>query len=430
MHRHVRYILAAVLVLTSCDADEEIVGPPPATATCPAGMPAVPITCYRGQSPSGADYVIAMPQNWNGTLILFNRGATPVPLDSARVFGPARLLLADSVAVAATAYRSATPLARAAAEDVQQLRRVFAANLGEPRRVVVSGVSFGGLVTALCAEIYRTFHGAFAGCGLLAGGPRSYHPLLDIRVIYQFYCRNLPRAGEPQYDLFLGQGTPPLSVAEVRSRVNECTGISLPAAPRSAQQSQNLANILNVVRIPENYLLTNLEAANVLLGILVRDVMAGRNPVSNMGVTYSGSTDDAALNSGVARYAADAGAAARLAADDPTGRVSIPVVTLHAIDDGRAYVENEAAYRAAFQRAGTLPLLFQAYTNQGGHCQFTQPETLAMYSVLLNWIDTRSPPTQQELMAVCERYRTRFGGMCRFNATFQPAALETRMYSR
>ena len=426
-----RTLTAAAAALAGCSADDAIPVLPPSLAACPAYV-TVPASCYRGEGSSGAAYMIVMPEHWNRTLYLFNRGATPVPFDSARSLGAGRFLLADSVAVAASAYRSATPLARDAAEDTEDLRRIFVRAFGQPRRTVVHGLSFGGLVTARCAELYRGFDGAFAGCGLVAGALPSYYPLLDLRLVYQYYCRNLPRPEERQYDLFLGvdpQGA--MTAAEVRSRINECTGIDLPAAQRSAEQRQNLANIVSVARIQESALVANMDAATVLLRILIQDVLGGRNPLKTMGVRYSGSTDDDALNNGVARYAANAQAAATFSsADNPTGKVSIPVVTLHAIDDSRAFVENEAAYRQTFQRAGTLGLLYQAYTNQGGHCLFTAAESLAMLEVLLKWIDTRTPPTSQDVLSACDRYRTELGGACRFNATYQPAPLETRMYAR
>ncbi|MCI0434023.1 MAG: hypothetical protein L0271_10270 [Gemmatimonadetes bacterium] len=414
-----------------CKADSALTAPPPTAAECPAGLP-VPATCYRGEGVSGAAYVIVMPTQWNGTLVLFNRGATPVPLDSARALGAARLLLRDGTAVAASAYRSATPLARHAAEDTEELRRIFVAEFGRTQRTLVYGLSFGGLVTAHCMERYRTFDGGFAGCGLVAGALRSYYPLFDLRVVYQYYCQNLPRPQEAQYQLFLGlDPESPLTPAEVRSRINECTGISLPAAQRTEQQRENLANIVSVARIPENALLTNLDAATVLLRILVHDVLNGQNPLDNMKVRYTGSTDDAALNAGVPRYAANAQVAAAFAtSDDPTGHVVSPVITLHAIDDSRAYVENESAYRQVFERAGTLRFLFQAYTNQGGHCLFSQPESLAVFEALMKWIDTGTPPTAQDFMSACDRHRAELGGACRFNPTFQPGPLEARIYPR
>jgi pimeloyl-ACP methyl ester carboxylesterase len=322
--------------------------------------------------------------------------------------------------------------ARDATDDVEELRQIFVRQFGRPKRTIVWGLSFGGLVAGRCVERFRTFDGALSLCGLVAGTLQSLYTQLDVRTVYQRYCRNLPRADEPQYNLFLG--LPPSSTMtsdEMQVRVNECTGILLPAAQRSAAQRESLANILAVLRIPESGLLTNMDAATFLLRTFVGGTLGGHNPLQNTTVQYKGSTDDVGLNRDVARYTAEASTAAMLAtADDPTGRANAPVVTVHAIDDPRAFVENQAAYRAAFDRTSTPGNLFQAFTSQGGHCSFTTAEQLGALQVLLDWIETKTPPTQASLASACERYRTEFGTSCRFNATYQPGALSTRLYPR
>ncbi len=423
---------AGAFALQGCSDAPTAVAPPPQTTPCPPAVSAQ-ATCYTGTGLTGASYVIGVPPNWNGILIVLARGATPVPDTAARLWGAARVLLRDGgLAIAATHYRSGTPLAGDAAEDAEELRQIFVRQFGRPRLTVIWGTSFGALVAARCAEKYRTFNGAIAVCGLVAGTLRSFYPHLDLRVIYQHYCRNLPRDSERQYDLFLGldpQGS--MTSDELNSRVNECTGISLPAAQRSAQQRANLANILAAVRMPEAGFLANMDAATFVLSRMVNGSLGGKNPFSNVGVRYTGTANDDALNSGVTRYAADAATAQTVAsADDPTGKVSIPVVTLHAIDDSRAFVENEAAYRAAFSRAGKLTNLFQAYTNTGGHCLFGVAAQLATLQVLQEWIETRVAPTPASLLTACETYRLEFGGTCQFNATYQPPSFESRVYTR
>jgi pimeloyl-ACP methyl ester carboxylesterase len=419
------------LALAGCGTDEAT-APPPTAATCITGLSAQ-ATCYGGTQLSGASYQIAVPTNWNGILVVVARGATPVPATELRTFGGARSLLRDGgLALAATTYRSDTPLARDATDDVEELRRIFVAKFGRPKRTIIWRLSFGGLVAARCAERFGTFDGVVSLCGLMAGTLRSLYTQLDARTVYQYYCRNLPRSDEPRYDLFLGlapQAT--LTATELQARVNECTGISLPAAQRSAAQRENLANILAVLRIPESGLLTNMDAATALLKTFVQETLGGHNPLQNTNVRYTGSTDDIALNRDVPRYPAENQAATALAsADDPTGRPRVPVLTLHAIDDPRAFVENQSAYRAAVTKSGALGNLFQAFTNQGGHCQFTTAEQLGALQVVLDWIETRTPPTNEALAAACEKYRLEFGTSCRFNAGYQPAALETRLYPR
>src|SRR5215216_4909906 len=60
----------------------------PGSTSCPAGLP-VGASCYTGSGESGARYLIAIPGNWDGTLVLFNRSATPIPLTNARALGQA-----------------------------------------------------------------------------------------------------------------------------------------------------------------------------------------------------------------------------------------------------------------------------------------------------------------------------------------------------
>ena len=411
----------------------------PTPTTCPAGLPVV-ATCYVGVSEVGAAYLIAIPEHWEGTLVLFNRGATSpaAGLSVPAALGPAHLLMRDGIAFAASGYRGSV-LAGVTAGDTEELRRIFVQAFGKPLRTVVYGASFGGLVTARCLELYGTnedgslnYDGALTGCGILAGTLRTNYTRLDLRVVYQYFCQNHPRPTEPQYPLYLGlaPGTN-MTIDELRARVNECTGVLKPVIERSDDQRERLSNILTVLRIPENELIAHMSGATFNFRELVQRQLGGRNPFSNVHVHYHGSTNDVALNAHAERYESDPTAAAELsAADDPTGLVASPVVSLHQIPDGRAFVEQEHAYRTTFEEAGTAQLLFQAYTNEGTHCTFSPPEWLAGLTTLLHWIDTGIRPTQHDIMSACERYRTEVGGSCTINPTYEPAPLVTRVYPR
>ena len=404
---------------------------------CPDGLPKG-VSCYNGQAESGAYFLIGIPKKWNGILLLFNRGglsAAPRPLTLADDLGLAysRSVMLDGVAVAASGFRPAfTP--RTGAEDTEVLRRLFVNNFGQPRRTIVYGGSYGGLVTAKVAELYGLssegsvqYDGALPQCGIMAGDRRRGYYWLDMRVVYQYYCRNHPLPNEPQYPLW--QGLPPdstLTSDELRDRVNDCTGILVPPNQRTEAQRQNLANILNITHIPIEHFLNLFNSATFVWRDIVQRT-GGGNPVTNLGVTYHGSTDDAALNRGVLRYASDPEAVARLSEDaDPSGRVAIPTLTMHGIGD-MAVVEAEAVYREAFQQAGTLDYLLQTYTNTMiPHCGFSSAEYKAVFYALLNWIEKGTRPTREEISAACNRYSQAGEGECRFNLTFQPNAFEGR----
>lgn len=412
---------------------------------CPIGLPPG-TTCHSGQDENGAFFLMAVPANYAGQLVLWNHGyslAPPKALGAADL-GPALLLLPQGYAVAASSYRP-DPVGLGgwavmdAADDTENLRQHFVRLFGRPDFTYIVGASEGGIITAEIAELFGTsddgslnYDGALPLCGPLAGGRRNWDGGFDLRVVYQHYCQNLPRPSEPQYPLFLGLGPGQvMSEQELGARINECTGILLPPALRTAKQKQNLANILNVTRIPESFLLTDMGFATFGLQELTQVRTGGLSPITNLGVAYTGSTNDAELNSNVFRAGAHPDARAFLAAAyDPTGSVPMPVVTMHTIGDGLVIVENENAYRQTLELAGTGRHLFQSFTNANGHCQFDPPEFLASFQSLVDWVEGGDQPTQDRIADLCEEFQAVTGGSCRFNKTFQPAAFESRVPPR
>jgi hypothetical protein len=85
------------------------------------------------------------------------------------------------------------------------------------------------------------------------------------------------------------------------------------------------------------------------------------------------------------------------------------------MDDARAFVENENAYRKKFEQSGTLSRLYQTYTTAGGHCLSSTRRKRLRCTMLVSWINTGTAPTDQQTTAACEKYRSRLGGTCRFN---------------
>lgn len=415
-----------------------------AQSPCLNGAPAR-ARCASGQDQNGAYYLIVVPPNWNGSLVFYNQGGPPLtpprPFPNITALGRSylRQLLPQGFAMAATTYRAPGHGVTQAAADVENLRRIFIETFGRPRRTIVLGLSWGGLVSAKVAELFGVdsegtvnYDGALPLCGVLAGTRRWADKFLDNRVVYQHFCQNLPRPGEGQYPLYLGLAPgSTMTRQQVDARLNECTGLFLPPEQRTEAQGRNLANILSVLRHPEEELSNQIFAATLHLQNLVQVRLGGRNPATNLGVYYTGSDDDEALNAGVERHGADPEAVAMVEADGGlTGDVSIPVLTLQSINDPNIFVENASAYQETFERAGTLNYLLQMYTNEGEHCEYTFSEFNAVFYALLDWIETGSKPTVDEIVASCEEYRRQFGDQCRFNPTYQPPPYGTRYYPR
>jgi len=419
----------------------------PKTTACPAPVPAT-ARCYTGEDGAGAFYWIAIPKDWNrGVLVMHAHGGPesgPPKLErSAEDLKRWAVTVKAGYAWAGSTYRRGGYGVTMAAEDTERLRRIFVQRFGPPRRTLLHGQSYGAGVAAKAAELYAPagdakgpYDGLLLTSGVLGGGNSAYDFRLDLRVVYQHVCRNHPKPDEPQYPLW--QGLPmesKLTRAELAARVKECTGVGMPAAQRTPEQAARLKTILSVVKIQERSLVGHLNWATWLFQDLVQQRLGGRNPFGNVGVAYQGSADDAVLNAGVARYAADPQAQGALAADSqPTGRTSLPTVGLHAIDDPTAFVELENAYKRIRDAAGTGDKLVQSFSAEREHSYLSDSEYPALFEALMDWIDKGEKPTPASLAQRCAAlmpsYDTDGRNGCQIQPGWQAPALETRVPAR
>ncbi|WP_399685757.1 alpha/beta hydrolase family protein [Xenophilus sp.] len=419
----------------------------PRPATCPAAVPA-DARCYTGADGQGAFYWIAVPKDWNRVLVMHAHGGPetgpPRPQRSEEDLQRWAVTVKAGYAWAGSTYRRGGYGVTMAAEDTERLRRIFVAHFGTPRRTLLHGQSYGAGVAAKAAELYAPaggvkgpYDGLVLTSGVLGGGNTAYDFRLDLRVVYQYVCRNHPAADEPQYPLW--QGLPPdstLTRKELAERVRACTGVGLPAAQRTPEQAARLKTILTAVRIPERTLVAHLNWGTWLFQDVVQKRLGGRNPFGNVGVTYAAAPEEAAaLNAGVARYAADPQAQGALAADSlPTGRTALPTVTLHAIDDPTAFVELEDSYRRIREAAGTADRLVQAFSNERSHSYLSDPEYPALFDAMLDWIDRGEKPTPDSLAQRCAAQVPRFTGEsasgCHLQPAWRPQPIEHRVPPR
>ncbi|MEV1246234.1 alpha/beta hydrolase family protein [Nonomuraea sp. NPDC050022] len=432
-------MLAAALVgtLGNTPSSEARTTQPTATP-CPSSL-AEKATCYTGQDANGAYYTMAVPKSWNGSLVVhahggpdFSYNASSPTEDLARW----AVMVDQGYAWVGSSYRRGGYGVRMAAADTENVRRLFADRFGRPARTYLHGQSWGGNVAAKVAETYGRKRGAYDGMlltsGNLTGGSRGYDHRVDLRVVYQYYCRNLPRPTEPQYPLW--QGLPAdstMTPTEVHARLQECTGIDSDFADRTARQQRNLDDILAVTRIPERSLKTDLLYATYLFQDIVFKRLDGRNPFSNRGVRYDGSHDDKALNAGVARFSADPTAHRDLSYDsDLTGRVSLPVLTLHAIDDPQVFVEHEAAYRATLQGAGQDGNLVQTFTKESEHSELSNSEYANSLSALDTWVRSGRKPSPRSIARSCGTFDSTYGSGCFYDPEFRPAPYAAQVRPR
>jgi len=268
--------------------------------------------------------------------------------------------------------------------------------------------------------------------GLLAGPLLGYEFRVDLRVVYQYCCRNPPRDDEPQYPLWNGlHANSRVTLRDLQGTIDECTGATRPAGDRTAAQKENLANITKVIGIPENLLFRHMQSATLLFRGIVTNITGGRNPFSNANVRYKGSSDDERLNREVARFSAEPSAVVALRADgDPTGLLDVPVISIHAIKDPQVAVESQSVFRDRAEASGNGSRLVQVYTDDNRHNFHSDPELSAAFDMLMNWIDKSAKPTPQTISKTCEQASTTYQGPCRYRVDYQPEAYRTKFYPR
>jgi len=414
----------------------------PTATACPKDIAAI-ARCLAGQDSAGAYYLIAMPQAWNGHLVLHAHGGPTLgaPKAARAVEDLERwsIMVRAGYAWAASTFRQGGVEVRAAAEDTERLRQIFVRHVAQPRRTVLHGQSWGASVAAKGAETFqrtadgkRPYDAVLLTSGVLAGGTRSYDFRTDLRVVYQYLCHNHPRPTEPQYPLNIGlpQGAA-MAQADLRARVNECLGLDKPAAQRTPEQQRKVQTLVDVVRIPASSIQSHLNWATFHFRDVVEHRTGGASPFGNRGAVYQGSGDDAALNAAVLRYRADPQAVARFAQDtDLTGRIPVPVLTVKGIDDPTAFVELDAQFKATMEQGGSAARLVQTFTRHNTHSYLSDPTYPTLLAALLRWVDEGAKPTPEAIARQCAAQEAVFGQGCAFVPDYVPAPLATRVAER
>jgi hypothetical protein len=414
----------------------------PLSAACPASLPAG-TRCLSGQDTAGAFFMIAVPPQWNGMLVMHAHGGPSLgaPRAARTVADLERwaILVKAGYAWAGSSFRQGGVAVRAAAEDTERLRRIFVQQVAKPQFTILHGQSWGASVAAVGASMFtddgsgrRPYDAVLLTSGVLAGGTRAYDFRLDLRVIYQSLCGNHPRADEPQYPLATGlpAGTK-LTTAELGLRVNECLALDKPPTQRTPEQQRKVQTIVDVLKIPASSITSHLAWGTFHFQDIVQHRTGGRSPFGNIGAQYAGSTDDRALNDSVARYAADPQAVKDFGTDtDPDGRIPVPVLTVHGIGDATAFVEMQDSFRRTMESAGAGDRLVQTFTADDGHSYLSDPAYPTLLAALTAWAKGGPKPTPAQIAEQCALFEPAFGKGCRFRPDFRPQPLATRVTPR
>nr|WP_042198208.1 hypothetical protein [Kibdelosporangium sp. MJ126-NF4] len=381
----------------------------------------------------GAPFRVEVPPRWNGKVLVYSHGIYPkgylpdeIEVANRRAAKP--VLLGKGYALAASSYTKPHGLSvLESVRDQGALLTWFTHNVGRPRQVLAWGTSGGGLNSILLAEHDHRVDGVLAMSGPVAGGTALFNQALDLGFVVRTLLapeleivrvtdpvRNSARAHEViTAALESSSGRARLALASALASV---PGWSRALQPRSADVTEQVRQQTRYMETVYDALVWGSHRADV-------EITAGGNPSGNVGVNYrrmlartsegglverayriAGLSLSADLDTLAAapRIRADRSAVERLTRlGTPTGRSTVPVVTLHPIGDGVA-PEHERSYAKRVDSSR----IRQLYVHRGGHCQHTAAEELTALSVLESKVYSGHWPnvTPDALNAVADWY--------------------------
>ncbi len=375
----------------------------------------------------GANYTIAVPSNWNGTLVLYSHGyvfpnqplLNPAPDVGDPLTGAA--LLQQGYALAGSSYsRNGWAIQQAFNEQIALLD-FFDATCGTPTRTIAWGHSEGGMITAGLVQLYPDrFAGALPMCGVLAGGIGTWNQGLDSAFAFDVLLAgntlpivHLPALGNPALTAAFNQAEGVLQSAQNtpqgRARIalvaalSDIPGWSDPFSPEPASTDFTTQEQNQVPWLSHDFNFAFFARAEL-------ESRAGGNPSWNVGVDYTRQLALSADQDEVIALYQQAGlnltqdlqaleTAPRITADPQAveylnqyitlnGVLNVPVLTMHTTGDGLVVPEEEQAYASVVQSSGDTSLLQQVFVHRASHCTFTPAETLTAFQTLINRLDT------------------------------------------
>lgn len=390
------HILLRVSFVAACLAAVLLFRPSSARA-----QPSPQATCEEGQGASGAAYRLCMPAAWNGDLVVYAHGYVApnrplgIPEDQMALPGGVRIddfVTSLGYAFATTGY-SANGLAVIPAQaELVELVDIFTQRQGRANRVILVGVSEGGLIAALLAERRPSvFDGALALCGPYGDFARQIDYIGDFRVLFDNYFPGLipPSPVDVPDDL----------PATWESSTYSTTVKPVVEDPANSARVDELLKVAGVAYSGADPATRERSIERVLwyniYGTDDATAKLGGQPFNNQEPfrTYTGSSDDVALNRNVQRFAAAPAARAAIQADYQTnGHIVMPLVTLHTRLDPVVPFWHQEAYTAKVNAAGAGGLYLALPSNAYGHCAFGPLELLDAFGRLVGLINQAVKP--------------------------------------
>jgi pimeloyl-ACP methyl ester carboxylesterase len=377
-------------------------------------------TVVQGRTGPGAEYEMWMPDSWNGTLILYAHGYIDPALPTgfpdelpAELAALRNALLFEGFAVAYSSYSEHGYALKDGVQRTHQLSGLFTRHFRRPQHTYLMGHSLGGMVVLAMAEQYQQYDGALSLCSFVGGGLMQTEYIANVRVLFDFFYPALSSALLPGDAVNVPPGLDfgAISAGIAAGIMAELLPNPLDPADLDLEALLKLLTFATIdqIRLPfDPTLAPTTQGAQVvesLLRALYYNVVGGhdliersrRSPFDNTGTAYSGPlldpTATMALNATVARYSASRDAVNYLLRwYQPTGKLRMPVLTMHTTLDPDVPFGHQAVYAGIAAAAGQSHQLAQRAIPGYGHCNFTPVQTMTALSDLIGWTALGIPP--------------------------------------
>ncbi len=382
--------LVVALAITAAACQRDVAAPATDRTPRPHAATVSGLQTITGELGPGAPYVLYLPETWNGDLVLLVKGYGPsgprLPAD-AYVYPPERDgLLALGYGVAASSFSYGGFEIKDAMVRTAQLEALFGANFGRPARTYIISFSLGATVAMQLAEQNpQKYAGVLPLCGVVAGVPFQLNHYFNTRVLFDHYFPGvLPGdALSNPNGIDLSPGSP------VRAALNADLG---KAAELAGIDQVEMAYATNAQLVDDITFAVYFNAWDPF----TNDIMAqthGHSFFDNSLVQYTGSSNDALLNEGVARFTGTPDAANMVRnLYSPTGKLRTRVLTLHPRYDPIVPIRHEYAYAALVAAQGASDMLVTRIFERAGHCPITIEEELTAFQQLATWAKTGVKP--------------------------------------
>jgi hypothetical protein len=357
-------------------------------------------TCSDGQVVgTGAYYRICMPPagTWNGDLVVYAHGYVaynkPITIPEDQLQLPGGVSLPGLInglgfAFATTSYRMNGLAIETGVADLVDVVDIFSVTHGVPTHTLVTGVSEGGLITALAIEQRSdVFDGGLSTCGPIGDFKQQINYFGDFRVLFDYFFPGVIPGSPISIPQSLIDDWPHYYTATIQPIVFSSTN------------AVTLNQLLQVSHAPYvSGLITTVDTS--VFDALSYNVMAtndavqklGGQPFDNHDRVYAGSANDTLLNQQVQRFNADAVALQNIDLHYQTiGQLSVPLVTLHTTLDQQVPYWHEQLYRVKVIQRDSLAFHQPMEVNRYGHCYFESSDALGAFLQLVNMV--LNPPT-------------------------------------